>query len=144
MSWHKKWENDAVWYLSFLLNKIVNKRVSLSSIFLLCFVIKHWEMLAVICPQQVCAAVTLLIGMSSSCLGMTNSQVDDEGSRKVKEQLVITLAAGDSEVWIACSERMAQVEKVGWWVLHNLHEVVGKFRWLTLNIVPPKVLYVTH
>ena len=37
MSWHKKWGNDAVWYLSFLLNKIVNKRVSLSSIFFTMF-----------------------------------------------------------------------------------------------------------
>jgi len=43
MSWHK---NNAVWYLSFLLNKIVNKRVSLSSIFSQCFVMKHWKMLA--------------------------------------------------------------------------------------------------
>ena len=47
MSWHKNHKDNAVWYLSFLLNKIVNKRVSLSSIFLQCFVVKHWEMLAV-------------------------------------------------------------------------------------------------
>jgi len=30
---HKNDKNNTVWYLSFLLNKIVNKRVSLSSIF---------------------------------------------------------------------------------------------------------------
>jgi len=34
--------------LSLLLNKIVNKRVSLSSIFLQCFIMQHWEMLAVV------------------------------------------------------------------------------------------------
>jgi len=33
--------------LVFLFNKIVNKRVSLSSIFLKCFVMEYWEMLAV-------------------------------------------------------------------------------------------------
>ena len=47
MSWQKKDNKDSVWYLSFLFNKIVNKRVSLSSIFLQCFVMKHWEMFAV-------------------------------------------------------------------------------------------------
>ena len=52
MSWHKNDKNNAVWYLSFLLNKIVNKRVSLSSIFLQCFFMKHWEMLAVIDSLQ--------------------------------------------------------------------------------------------
>jgi len=52
MPWHKNDKNNAVWYLSFLLNKIVNKRVSLSSIFLQCFVMKHWEMLAVSCILQ--------------------------------------------------------------------------------------------
>ena len=61
MSWHKNDKNNAVWYLSFLLNKIeiVNKRVSLSSIFLQCFVMKHWEMLAVFVHvhAQVCVEV---------------------------------------------------------------------------------------
>jgi len=47
MSWKKKDKRYSVWYLSFLFNKIVNKRVSLCSIFLQCFVMKHWEMLAV-------------------------------------------------------------------------------------------------
>ena len=37
MSWHQNDKNNAIWYLSFLLNKIVNKRVSLSSIFFTMF-----------------------------------------------------------------------------------------------------------
>jgi len=57
MSWHKNDKNNAVWYLSFLLNQIVNKRVSLSSIFLQCFVVKHWEMLAVPGSQRLSTAV---------------------------------------------------------------------------------------
>jgi len=43
MSWQKKDKRYSGWYLSFLFNKIVNKRVSLFSIFLQCFVMKHWE-----------------------------------------------------------------------------------------------------
>jgi len=39
-------------FFFFWLNKIVNKRVSLSSIFLQCFVMKHSEILAVPCDFQ--------------------------------------------------------------------------------------------
>ena len=106
MSWHKNDKNNAVWYLAFWLNKIINKRVSLTSIFLQCFVMKHWEMLPVLLVTTLISPMYLGKSFRAGPLGKVRFLVDrytNSPTSSVGGSFLFLLA------WCVCITRLSMM-----------------------------------